>query len=484
MGEIWLIENDELNVKFVVKNPFIDFSQNFNYKTSIPDEAKILITLDFHPNIITCIRIDIINKIPRYIMEYANFGSLRDLMYERSLNLKDILHIAIQICSGMFHAHNHPHSLIHRDLKPENILLSTIDINKGNDSESSLLIAKIADFGLVKQLLRTSTSSSDNSLPPYFAGTPGYASPEQHLYFEKTDKDSDIFSFGVILFEMITGYIPFIPTIEIFQNKREEINNHIETSLKRYNVSCPPELISIIKKCVQFDPSDRWKVEKESGKFQYFETIKKDLIKIYEKYFQTYEYPFDNIPLSSTLYQIRGRSLSNIREYNYAIKCYDKVLEQEPNNIDVLNNKGLDLFHLQKYEEAITCLDMVLALDSNYVNAYTNKGLALAGLKRYEDAKWYFDKAIELDPNHKYAYNNKGLILTIQENYPDAIDCYEEALKIDPNYIPALINKAITLKLNQDDSASKVLDKALKLDREETLYWIEMTTRTIRYKDQ
>ena len=126
MGEVWLIENKDLNVKFVAKNSLIDYSQIFNQKTSIPDEAKILVTLDFHPNIITCIRIDIIDKIPRYIMEYANFGSLRDLMNERSLNLKDILHIAIQICSGMFHAHNHRRSLIHRDLKPENILLSKI----------------------------------------------------------------------------------------------------------------------------------------------------------------------------------------------------------------------------------------------------------------------------------------------------------------------------------------------------------------------
>jgi serine/threonine protein kinase len=54
-------------------------------------------------------------------MEYANFGSLRDLMNNQTLQLKDILHISIQICSGMFHTHNHPHSLIHRDLKPANI---------------------------------------------------------------------------------------------------------------------------------------------------------------------------------------------------------------------------------------------------------------------------------------------------------------------------------------------------------------------------
>ena len=256
----------------------------------------------------------------------------------------------------------------------------------------------------------------DNSSSLSFVGTPAYASPEQYRYFEKIFKDSDIFSFGVILFEMITGYRPFFPTIESFKNKKTEINNLIEASLKRDNVNCPPELISIIKKCVQFDPSDRWKVEKESGKFQYFETIKKDLVKIYENHFQAYEYQFDNIPHSSTLYQIRGRSLSNIREYNYAIKCYDKVLEEDPNNIEALNNKGLDLFHLQKYEEAITCLDMVLALDTEYANAYTNKGLALAGLKRYEDAKWYFDKAINLDPNQKYAYNNNGILLCIQGN--------------------------------------------------------------------
>ncbi|MGZ5549097.1 MAG: protein kinase domain-containing protein, partial [Nitrososphaeraceae archaeon] len=90
-------------------------------------EAKPLITLDFHPNVITCFRIDIIDN-SRIFMEYANTGSLRDLINSQKLKIKDIIDLNIQICSGMSHAHNHNKGWIHRNLKPENILLSLIDI--------------------------------------------------------------------------------------------------------------------------------------------------------------------------------------------------------------------------------------------------------------------------------------------------------------------------------------------------------------------
>lgn len=154
-------------------------------------EIRILLSLN-HPNIVSCQGVEH-NDNGRYLVtEYCEGGTLRDLLeLKAELNLAHKLQLIIDILRGLIHAHNH--GIIHRDLKPENILLNII---------SNGWRAKITDFGVAKieQEDKKNYGLGDT-------GSPGYMAPEQ--FYGKYSYSSDIYSMGIILYELLVGERPF-----------------------------------------------------------------------------------------------------------------------------------------------------------------------------------------------------------------------------------------------------------------------------------
>ena len=151
-------------------------------------EARILAQLD-HINIIKVLDFGTYEQYFYISFEYFKSRNLRELTQQKSLNDQEKLVIFKQILSGLYYAHRQ--EIIHRDLKPENILI--------ND----LLKVKIADFGLA--LMKNDTTITKSAI----VGTPAYMAPEQ-IRGEELTQQSDIFSFGTILFELYTGKNPFL----------------------------------------------------------------------------------------------------------------------------------------------------------------------------------------------------------------------------------------------------------------------------------
>lgn len=152
-----------------------------------------------HPNIVTIYEIGETDEHTYIVMEYVEGRSLRHFITTNEVNPQRILGIALQTCDALLEAHSR--GMIHRDIKPENILLT----DRGR--------VKLVDFGLAKALSaqpRTSATTAAESLTESGAvmGTLSYMSPEQ-LRGEPLDARSDIFSFGIVLYEMITGDLPF-----------------------------------------------------------------------------------------------------------------------------------------------------------------------------------------------------------------------------------------------------------------------------------
>lgn len=153
-----------------------------------------------HPNIVTIYEIGETDEHAYIVMEYVRGGSIRDLISARSLTSSAILKIAIQICDALAEAHSR--KIIHRDIKPENILLT--------EREQ----VKVLDFGLAKTLAGieppqgNKTSIERLTESGVVVGTLSYMSPEQ-LRGEFLDERTDIFSFGIVLYEMLTGGLPF-----------------------------------------------------------------------------------------------------------------------------------------------------------------------------------------------------------------------------------------------------------------------------------
>jgi serine/threonine protein kinase len=202
-----------------------------------------------HPHICTIHDIEDNNGHPFIVMEKLEGESLKQRIHGHPLDLEDLLDIAVQIADAL--AASHAMGIVHRDIKPANIFLTP----NGQ--------VKILDFGLAKlakdqSLGMTTDSSLEESLTQVgvIPGTAVYMSPEQ-ARSEDLDVRSDIFSFGVVLFEMATGKKPFTGT-NVVMTLHAVINSR-PPSPRSINAAVPAELEAIIGKAMEKDRNQRYK---------------------------------------------------------------------------------------------------------------------------------------------------------------------------------------------------------------------------------
>ncbi len=191
MGEVYLAEDAELDRKVALKFLPPQFTDDAEINARFRHEAKAAAGLS-HPNIVTVYDVGEYEGKTFIVMEHVEGQSLRDIMDSNLTKLQkigQILAYAIQIGEGLAAAHNK--GIVHRDIKPANILV---------DGDGRV---KIADFGLAKAHGRTQLTEEGTTL-----GTLDYMSPEQIQGLD-VDHRADIWSFGVVFYEMITGHPPF-----------------------------------------------------------------------------------------------------------------------------------------------------------------------------------------------------------------------------------------------------------------------------------
>ena len=209
-------------------------------------EARAASALN-HPNIITIHEFGSHNGLNFIVMEFLEGVTLSQLLAERTLPLDVVLNYARQMASALGRAH--AAGVVHRDLKPGNVMLT----NSG--------VLKLLDFGLAKQNTPVASGGSDPATeslsitqPGLVMGTPSYMSPEQAMGAEVSFR-SDIFSFGVILYEMACGQRPFQgadqPSI-LLQVVRKD-----PPPIEKINPSLPPGLVVLIRDCLKKDQEER-----------------------------------------------------------------------------------------------------------------------------------------------------------------------------------------------------------------------------------
>jgi serine/threonine protein kinase len=214
------------------------------YEARFYQEAKAAGRLS-HPNIITIYDLGENDGIAYIAMELLEGNELQHLLDGgKHLSVDEALNIAIQVASGLAYAHEH--GIVHRDIKPSNIM-----VLQGKR-------AKIADFGIARMessLLNTQTGT--------VIGSPLYMSPEQILN-KRIDLRSDIFSLGILLYQMLTGQLPFNGDnahAVMFQIVQEE-----PPKPSSLNPDVPGTLDAIVAKCLAKQPQDRYQDANELGK--------------------------------------------------------------------------------------------------------------------------------------------------------------------------------------------------------------------------
>ena len=201
MGEVWRARDSRLQRDVAIKVLPAELGSDAGRLKRFEKEARSASALN-HPNIVTIYDIGQSDSISYIAMELVEGKTLRELLFAGALPTKRILNIAAQVADGLARAHEA--GIVHRDLKPENVMV-TKDV-----------LAKILDFGLAKLTYTGVDSAEGTNLPTdtgtgagVILGTVGYMSPEQ-AGGQPVDYRSDQFSFGSILYELLTGKRAFV----------------------------------------------------------------------------------------------------------------------------------------------------------------------------------------------------------------------------------------------------------------------------------
>jgi non-specific serine/threonine protein kinase len=235
MGIVYLAEDTKLDRKVAIKFLPYHIAVNSDERKRFEIEAKAAAALN-HPNIATIHAIEESKDQHFLVMEYIPGKHLKDHINSKPLPLKEAINIAIQIAEGLQAAHEK--GITHRDVKSSNIMI-TKDVK-----------VKIMDFGLAKVGKGIQLTKEQSTL-----GTTAYMSPEQ-AGGEEVDHRTDIWSFGVVLYEMLTGVLPFKGDYE--QAVIYSILNENPKPVNAVQPGIPPQLQNIIDKCFQKNPADRF----------------------------------------------------------------------------------------------------------------------------------------------------------------------------------------------------------------------------------
>ena len=213
-----------------------EYASNEEFVRRFKNESKAIAALN-HPNIVKVYDVSFSDKMQSIVMEYIDGVTLKDYIdQQKIIRWKEAVHFTVQILRALQHAHDK--GIVHRDIKPQNIML----LQDGT--------IKVMDFGIARFARSQMATITDKAI-----GSVHYISPEQ-ARGEKTDEKTDLYSVGVMLFEMLTGKLPFTADSAVSVAIQQ-----IQSKPKRpreLNPSIPEGLEQITMKAMQKDPTKRY----------------------------------------------------------------------------------------------------------------------------------------------------------------------------------------------------------------------------------
>lgn len=232
-----LLENRFVAVK-ILKNEYL---QSDDFKRRFRNESKAIALLS-HPNVVKILDVNFSDNIQYIAMEYIDGITLKEYIEQQgSVKWKEAVHFTVQILRALQHAHDN--GIVHRDVKPQNVML----LQDGT--------IKVMDFGIARFARESGKTMTDKAI-----GSVHYISPEQ-AKGDNTDEKTDIYAVGVILYEMLTGKVPFDGDTPIsIALKQMQIDPPIPSSI---NPDIPIGLEEIILRAMQKDPLLRYQTAAE-----------------------------------------------------------------------------------------------------------------------------------------------------------------------------------------------------------------------------
>ena len=247
MSEVFKAQNAD-NRYVAIKLLHSFHAKDNNFLVRFEREARVLADLN-HPNIVQVLEFDIATETPYIVMEYIPGGTLKQKLKSvqdegRLLPIEETMQICIEIADALAYAHHK--GMIHRDIKPANIMF--------NETGQSIL----TDFGIVKSLNHATQHTATGAM----IGTPAYMSPEQGLG-RTGDARSDVYALGILLFQMMTGKLPFDadkPLAVVLKHINEPI-----PFPSAINANIPEGIEDIVLRALSKNPFDRYQTAQQMG---------------------------------------------------------------------------------------------------------------------------------------------------------------------------------------------------------------------------
>ena len=433
MGIVYLCYDHSNSRIIALKTIKPEFILSELRQNSFTNEALTWIELGEHSNIVHATSVETISGQPYIFLECILGVSGEDPVLRRWLSQGPLprdmaLMFALQFCDGMIYATNQLPGLVHGDVKPENILI---------DSHRAL---KITDFGIARGYqspvlsnlhkddeIESGVLEQEKRTMPYLLGTPAYLAPEL-IEREEISTANDIYAFGIILYEMLTGRYPYV-----YQTISELRQGHLQVrprEPREFREELTRDLSALVMRCLEKTPEARYRD---------FSELKDALSDVAPKLAQHLRPSSASFDSSFSSLINRTHSLYNLGFHDAALQVAEQAVESYSDVADVWSNMGAILAAVDRRDDALKHYDRAIQLRPDYLRAHINRAATLTRLGRHGESFESMEKIVGEFPIEPEAWVNRGVALSALKQWSQAEKSYRRAVELDP-FLPEAWN--------------------------------------------
>lgn len=473
-GVVYLAYDLRRDCLCALKMPRVKLAEDPVKRRRFKQEAQIWVELGHHPYLVQAYDVGDFQGQPYISMEYVapnhdGASELSDYVKRGAIPLELCLNWIVQFCDGMSHALSEG-VRSHRDIKPANLM-----VGPGRE-------LKITDFGLASRRSEPYTHGGDGfnyvptALSGFFGhtgrgigfGTPTHMPPEQFDDAASCDIRSDIYSFGIVLYQVASrGQMPFyVPYpknggaatwMTYWKSMQSLHNTHAVPYLGH-------PLDAIIQKCTQKNPRDRFasidELRSSATKLMVSNNFSPPPVRGREH-------------LSTLELHNKGLSFQHLGELDKALSCFDRIIEMTPHSVTAWSNRGTCLAKLGRQEDAIAAFEKAIRIDPKNPRSWSNHAKCLIKSNRLDEATESLNQSLRIESKQPFAWNAYGTLLLKRNDTQNAIKHFNYALSLSPNSARTKYNLGRALLKEHDfEAAIYYLDASLETNSQLISSWI------------
>lgn len=438
-GSVFLVHDRAINELCALKLIRPALATRKDIQDSFRNEALIWLAFGRHPNIVNVRAVDLFNGSLFVAIEFVPPNEFGACSLDRQIrcappSLRRALKWALDVCEGMTFAKTKG-LIAHRDLKPANLMI---------DASGTI---KVTDFGLASFIVDSAVQQSD-AAP---SGTPLYMPPEQFVRGSKVDERSDIYSFGIVLYEIQSGgQLPFKIELDDPRNLVpyfQQLHSHFV--LPRFN----SPLHAVIAKCLAKSPLDR---------YDSFAELSAELKPLYRTASGEDYQPLTRKEMSAIEHVNYSTSYSMLGEHDRALDHIDRAIAEAPSLAIAHNNKAGILAQLGQTARAATIWTELIHKFPNLGLPHYNLGLQAMEKGDVQSAIKRYRRSLEIEPDYLPAVVNLAICYQQSGDVKRAVDTYDQAMRINPHDAQVIYNKAFLLyEVGELEMARALFEKVL-----------------------